>query len=96
MSLGISCGKFSTLAALVYETAAMNEPTEIKEEHWFSKYIKTALMHTLQEQVVAIGKCPKCHAKTLGTVHRALDMQFDQCTKCLTVFVTEPPSWSTR
>ena len=68
----------------------MNEQTEIQPEHWFSGFIKTALMHTLQEQCVVIGVCPKCHAKTLGTVHQALDMQFDQCTKCLTVFVSPP------
>jgi hypothetical protein len=70
----------------------MSDPTEIDKDHWFADFIKTALMNTLQEQVVCVGVCPKCHAKTLGTVHRTLGMQFDQCTRCLTVFVTEPPS----
>ena len=70
----------------------MSDTTEIKPEHWFSSFIKTALMTLLQEQAVCVGVCPKCHAKTLGRIHRHLDMQFDQCTKCLTVFVSNPPA----
>lgn len=66
------------------------ERIEIKKEHWFSGFMKTALMHTLQEQCVVLVVCPKCHSKTLGTAQHTLDMKFDQCTKCLTVFVSDP------
>ena len=54
-----------------------------------SDWIKTAVMSPLQERVVGIGMCPKCHAKTLRPVHAAEGMQFDQCGRCLNVYVVE-------
>lgn len=57
------------------------------KQHWLSDLIKTALMHQLQERVAGLGICPRCHSKTLWTAHEALDMSFEQCEKCLTVYV---------
>lgn len=54
-----------------------------------SDLIKTALMHPLQERVVGLGICPKCHDKKLRAVHEADGMQFSQCGGCNRVYVTE-------
>lgn len=54
-----------------------------------SDLIKTAIMHPLQERVVGLGVCPKCHAKRLRPVHVAEGVQFCQCESCSTVYVTE-------
>lgn len=55
----------------------------------FSDLIKTAIMHPLQERVVGLGVCPKCHVKALRPVHEAEGVQFNQCRSCLTVYVAE-------
>ena len=55
--------------------------------HWFRDFIKIGLMSHLGEHVVALGVCPRCHAKTLRGVHKALDVTFEQCTKCKTIYV---------
>ena len=56
-------------------------------EHWFSDFIKTALMTHLQQRVAEAGVCPKCHQRTLRLRHETLGMEFEQCEKCLTVYV---------
>jgi hypothetical protein len=58
-------------------------------ERKLSDLIKTSVMHQLQERVVGLGLCPKCHTKTLRPVHEAEGMQFNQCSRCLTVYVVE-------
>jgi hypothetical protein len=54
-----------------------------------SDWLKTAIMHPLQERVVGLGVCPKCHTKTLEPKHEGAGMQFNQCGRCLTVYVVE-------
>ena len=56
-------------------------------EHWFSDFIKLALMNELQQRVAGIGVCPRCHTKTLRLRHETLGMEFEQCESCLTVYV---------
>lgn len=53
-----------------------------------SDLLKTAVMHPLQERVVGLGLCPKCHTKTLAAKYAAEEMQFNQCSRCGTVYVT--------
>ena len=65
----------------------MSAPTLDGEAHWFSDRFKLALMTQLQQRVAEMGVCPKCHAKTLRLRHETLGMEFEQCDKCLTVFV---------
>lgn len=55
-----------------------------------TELLKTAVMHPLQERVVGLGVCPKCHTKTLEPKHEAEGMQFNQCHQCLTVYVVAP------
>jgi hypothetical protein len=56
-------------------------------DSWFSDFIKTALMNELQQRVTEAGVCPSCHAKTLRVRHEALGMSFEQCERCLIVYV---------
>lgn len=52
-----------------------------------SDLIKSGLMTKLQQQVVEAGVCPKCHKRTLRLRHEAVGMEFEQCEKCLRVYV---------
>lgn len=56
-------------------------------KHWFSDFIKTGLMTQLQQRAAEAGICPRCHAKTLRLRHETFGMEFEQCEKCLTVYV---------
>jgi ssDNA-binding Zn-finger/Zn-ribbon topoisomerase 1 len=56
-------------------------------ERKISDWLKTAVMHPLQERVVGLGVCPKCHTKTLRPKYEAEGMQFNQCDRCFTVYV---------
>lgn len=54
-----------------------------------SEWLKVAIMHPLQERVVGLGVCPKCHKKNLRPAYEAEGMQFNQCGNCLNVYVTD-------
>jgi Zn-finger nucleic acid-binding protein len=41
----------------------------------------------LEEQVVRLGVCPKCHTKTLDSVHSADQFNSYQCTTCKDVWM---------
>lgn len=49
---------------------------------WF----KTAVMHNLQEQVIERGICSKCHIKTLQPKYIGGELEWFQCSRCLTVY----------
>lgn len=51
------------------------------------EWLKTAVMHPLQERVIGLGLCPKCHTKTLRQGLEAEGVQFCQCERCLIVYV---------
>lgn len=53
----------------------------------FLGFLRTALMTQLQERVASLGVCPRCHSKTLRASHQTLEIDFEQCEKCLTVYV---------
>lgn len=53
----------------------------------FSGLLTTHLMNKLQQRAVECGVCYRCHAKTLRLRHEALGMEFEQCEKCLCVYV---------
>lgn len=54
----------------------------------FADLLKLAVMSTLQARVSMLGVCPYCHTKTLVRKHEQADMAFNQCEKCLRVYVT--------
>src|SRR5688500_9955042 len=70
-------------------------------------WLKTAVMHRLQEQVVEQGICSKCHTKTLQSKHIGGELEWFLCSDCLTVFalperrlvggqrIASRPSWQT-
>lgn len=53
----------------------------------FTDILKLAIMSSLQERVVGLGVCPRCHSKSLRVTHEAEEMRFNQCRRCLTVWV---------
>jgi len=56
---------------------------------YFDGLLKTAIMTPLQARVTSLGVCSKCHTKTLQErCHNELGV-WAQCSKCLTVFVSE-------
>ncbi len=61
----------------------------------FVDFIKPAIMSNLQERVVGLGVCPRCHAKTLDVTYEAPDMRFNQCTRCLNVYVSDAATSNT-
>lgn len=40
----------------------------------------------LQEKAMLLGICPKCHKKTLKSKHMAAEIDWHQCSVCLSVF----------
>lgn len=57
------------------------------------EFVRQSIMSPLQERVVGIGVCPKCHKKNLRFVYDGVGMRCYQCEKCNTVWVTSatPP-----
>lgn len=51
--------------------------------------LKTAIMTPLQERVVGLGVCSKCHTKTLQERLSNELGDWMQCTKCFTVFLKD-------
>lgn len=45
------------------------------------------IMHGLQQQVVEIGKCPKCHQKSLVSRHNDGENEWFQCGRCRDVYL---------
>lgn len=45
-------------------------------------FLSVKAMTPLEQQVVAIDCCPRCHSKTLDKMHRGGGMQFLLCTSC--------------
>jgi ssDNA-binding Zn-finger/Zn-ribbon topoisomerase 1 len=65
----------------------MSEGIKEAQKYLLSGLITSHLMNKLQERAVECGVCPRCHAKTLRLRHETLGMEFEQCEKCLTVYV---------
>jgi uncharacterized protein YbaR (Trm112 family) len=49
--------------------------------------IKQNTMTILQEQVVAVGSCPRCHIKSLKVVVENEHFRSYQCKKCQHVYM---------
>ncbi len=50
---------------------------------------KLNLMHCLEERVARLGVCPKCHNRMLKPIVRSGGYNFQQCSECCTVYVTD-------
>lgn len=59
--------------------------------------IKFGTITPLAQQVVELGKCPRCHKSTLRHLHSCEHFRSWQCTGCKHVFMIEPASsYNTR